>query len=125
MKSHAKRFVSEYPNTKIVRVSKALFPWSEPNECWQNAQHYKSVFNAKMVAGWVVMDGSQSNQPVKPKYFAVRHFWNKLNGRYVDSTPLVGTNNYTYVLNKAFTEGDDWITLNTEHVRYNYENLTD
>jgi hypothetical protein len=126
MKSRARTFIQYYPNSKIVRVTNRLYPWSEANECWNNAQAHKQVFGSKMVAGWLVSDGAWSMQPNKPKLFGVRHFWNKFQGRYIDTTPFghihpeKGAYDHTYVLCKDYAEGVEWITPNTQHTQYVY-----
>ena len=123
MKSRARTFMLDYPNTKIVRVTNTLFYWSVANQCYNNALYHKEVFGSKMVAGWKVTDGAYSMNPNRPRIFGVRHWWNKLQGRYIDTTPFINVNDddvYTYVLNKEVTEDAGWITPETDHVQYVY-----
>ena len=123
-KRWAKLFVNTTPNTKFVRVQSN--PVGNMNECYQNALQHSKQTGSKMVAGWIVMDSKHSsNYANNPGMlcFAVRHWWNKHRGVYVDTTPFAQHSDMSYVVQKDQNSDSGWITEDNinEHVKYCWE----
>lgn len=97
MKSLAKKLVGLTPNTKIVRVEG--LETSPQGQCWENAKQHSQDTGSKIVNGWIVMPGDFCLRDDAIGIFC-KHYWNKLNGRYVDTTMHFPFNDFTYVLNK-------------------------
>lgn len=119
-KRWAKLFKRHTPNTKLVRVEHK--PTGNLNECYQNAVEHSNQTGSKMVAGWVILEGKYSdNYDSNPDIgaFAVRHWWNKHRGQYVDTTPFSRGDNFAYVVQQDYTQDSGWITVDNEYdVKY-------
>lgn len=115
MKSGAKLLVRNTDNTKIVRVRNTAE--GEPNQCWANAMRHSELTGSTVYCGWLVGDARQSLQPTK-KAICVRHYWNRLNGTWVDTTPM-SFNDFTYVV-KRDPQNSGWIAEHNEleHITY-------
>ena len=122
-KRWAKIFVKTTPNTKLVRVEQNST--GVLNQCYQNALEHSKKTGSKMVAGWVVVDGKYSvdykNNP-DMLAFAVRHWWNKHRGHYIDTTPFVQGDNFAYIVQQDYTQDSGWITFDNEYdVKYMWD----
>lgn len=96
MKSLAKKFVQQTPNTKIVRVDN--IKTSPIGKCWENAKQHSKKTGSRIVNGWLIMPGDRCLRDDAIGTM-MKHYWNKLNGRYIDTTDLK-FNDGTYVLYK-------------------------
>jgi hypothetical protein len=105
MHSLAKKIVRIKPNTKIVRVENTAT--SPMGHCWANAVEHSNATGSKIVNGWLVMPGDNCLRDDAIGTFA-KHYWNKLNGRYIDTTYFHLFNDATYVLYKEDCIGN-WL----------------
>ena len=116
MKSGAKMLVKTQPNTKIVRVHNT--GEGEANECWANAILHSDKTGSTVYSGWLVGDAKQSLNP-KAKAICIRHYFNRLHGQWIDTTPLEVFNDFTYVVVKT-PRSEGWLTAEneSEHILY-------
>ena len=101
MKSLAKKLVRHRPS-KIVRVDNIQTHLL--GRCLENAVNHHKETGSKIVWGWLVMPSTGSLRP-ETDGMMFKHFWNKLNGRYIDTT-AIPINDGTYVLSKE--DEDTW-----------------
>jgi hypothetical protein len=97
MKSNAKKFVQATENTKIVRVTN--LQTHPTGQCWENAKDHSKATGSKIVNGWFIQPGDRCLNKDALSTVA-KHYWNKLNGRYIDTTSIPSDLNGTYVLCK-------------------------
>ena len=96
MKSLAKKMVQHTPNTKIVRVDNT--GTAPTGQCWINANQHSKETGSRIVNGWIIMPGDRCLRDDAIGTMC-KHYWNKLNGRYIDTTNIP-FNEGTYVLYK-------------------------
>lgn len=101
MKRLAKKFVQQTPNSKIVRVD--CTNTAPVGHCWENAKKHSKETGSRIVNGWIVMPGDRCLRDDAIGTLC-KHYWNKLNGRYIDTTD-VKFNDGTYVLYKEDCRG--------------------
>ena len=107
MKSLAKKIVQQTPNTKIVRVTNTQT--APVGECWFNALQHSKETGSRIVNGWLVMPGDNCLRDDAVGTLC-KHYWNKLNGRYIDTTDIIHYD-ATYVLYKEDCNGF-WLQKN-------------
>jgi hypothetical protein len=89
LKKSAKHFVKHSKeDVKIVKVEQLAT--NDLNLCYGNAYKHCVDTGSKMVCGYVFAESTaiKYGDSYQPVAYGAKHFWNKLNGKFFDTTPF-------------------------------------
>jgi len=101
IKKSAKHFVTHSKeDIKIVNVERLAN--KNLNLCYSNAVNHCLETGSKIVCGYVFAESTaiKYGDSKEPVAYGAKHFWNKLNGKFIDTTPFKRqpTKKFVYVL---------------------------